>query len=113
MPTWAGVAYVCFITDVYSRMIVGWRWPFWASCSRIGPDLRVAGEEAEVRILRNRARHHVFSVALREFLLGPARPAHPFERVLGEGAWRPRWAVSGLVTVEAHAPGLMFEAANA
>ncbi len=25
MPTWAGVAYVCFITDVYSRMIVGWR----------------------------------------------------------------------------------------
>ena len=25
MPTWAGVAYVCFITDVFSRMIVGWR----------------------------------------------------------------------------------------
>jgi len=25
VPTWAGVAYVCFITDVYSRMIVGWR----------------------------------------------------------------------------------------
>ncbi len=23
--TWAGVAYVCFITDAYSRMIVGWR----------------------------------------------------------------------------------------
>ena len=22
--TWAGVAYVCFITDVFSRMIVGW-----------------------------------------------------------------------------------------
>ncbi len=25
VPTWQGVAYVCFITDVYSRMIVGWR----------------------------------------------------------------------------------------
>jgi putative transposase len=25
VPTWAGVAYVCFITDVFSRMIVGWR----------------------------------------------------------------------------------------
>ena len=25
MPTWAGVAYVCLIIDVYSRMIVGWR----------------------------------------------------------------------------------------
>ena len=25
VPTWAGIAYVCFITDVYSRMIVGWR----------------------------------------------------------------------------------------
>ncbi len=25
VPTWAGVAYVCFITDPYSRMIVGWR----------------------------------------------------------------------------------------
>ena len=23
--TWVGVAYVCFITDAYSRMIVGWR----------------------------------------------------------------------------------------
>lgn len=25
MPTWAGVAYVSFIVDAYSRMIVGWR----------------------------------------------------------------------------------------
>lgn len=25
VPTWEGVAYVSFITDVYSRMIVGWR----------------------------------------------------------------------------------------
>lgn len=25
VPTWEGVAYVCFITDAYSRMIVGWR----------------------------------------------------------------------------------------
>jgi putative transposase len=25
VPTWAGIAYVCFIIDVYSRMIVGWR----------------------------------------------------------------------------------------
>ena len=25
VATWAGVAYVCFITDVFSRMIVGWR----------------------------------------------------------------------------------------
>jgi putative transposase len=25
VPTWAGVAYVCFIVDAYSRMIVGWR----------------------------------------------------------------------------------------
>jgi putative transposase len=25
VSTWAGVAYVCFITDAYSRMIVGWR----------------------------------------------------------------------------------------
>ena len=24
-PTWAGVAYVCFIIDACSRMIVGWR----------------------------------------------------------------------------------------
>jgi putative transposase len=25
VPTWAGVAYVCFIVDAHSRMIVGWR----------------------------------------------------------------------------------------
>jgi transposase InsO family protein len=25
VPIWAGVAYVCFIVDAYSRMIVGWR----------------------------------------------------------------------------------------
>ncbi|PVE14420.1 IS3 family transposase [Arthrobacter sp. Bz4] len=25
VPTWAGVGYVCFIIDVFSRMIVGWR----------------------------------------------------------------------------------------
>jgi putative transposase len=25
VPTWAGMAYVCFIIDAYSRMIVGWR----------------------------------------------------------------------------------------
>ena len=25
VPTWAGVAYVCFIIDAYARMIVGWR----------------------------------------------------------------------------------------
>lgn len=25
VPTWQGVAYVCFITDAFSRMIVGWR----------------------------------------------------------------------------------------
>ena len=25
VPTWAGVAYVCFIVDAYRRMIVGWR----------------------------------------------------------------------------------------
>ena len=25
VPTWAGVGYVCFIVDAYSRMIVGWR----------------------------------------------------------------------------------------
>lgn len=25
VPTWSGVAYVCFITDVFSRTIVGWR----------------------------------------------------------------------------------------
>ena len=25
VPTWAGVAYVCFLVDAYSRIIVGWR----------------------------------------------------------------------------------------
>src|SRR4029077_6549155 len=25
VPTWAGVAYVCFIVDAFSRMIIGWR----------------------------------------------------------------------------------------
>jgi transposase InsO family protein len=25
VPTWAGVAYVCFIIDAFSRRIVGWR----------------------------------------------------------------------------------------
>ena len=25
VPTWAGVAYVCFLVDVFSRTIVGWR----------------------------------------------------------------------------------------
>lgn len=25
VPTWSGLAYVCFIVDAYSRMIVGWR----------------------------------------------------------------------------------------
>lgn len=25
VPTWQGVAYVCFIIDAFSRMIVGWR----------------------------------------------------------------------------------------
>jgi putative transposase len=34
--TWAGTVYVCFIVDVFSRMIVGWRWrrscgPRWSS----------------------------------------------------------------------------------
>jgi putative transposase len=24
VPTWSGVAYVCFIVDAFSRMIVGW-----------------------------------------------------------------------------------------
>jgi transposase InsO family protein len=24
VPTWAGVAYVCFIVDAFSRMIIGW-----------------------------------------------------------------------------------------
>ena len=27
VPTWAGVAYVCFIVDAFSRMIVGWGVP--------------------------------------------------------------------------------------
>jgi putative transposase len=25
VPTWAGIGYVCFIVDAFSRMIVGWR----------------------------------------------------------------------------------------
>jgi len=25
VPTWSGVAYVCFIVDAFSRRIVGWR----------------------------------------------------------------------------------------
>jgi putative transposase len=25
VPTWSGIAYVCFIVDAFSRMIVGWR----------------------------------------------------------------------------------------
>ncbi len=25
VPTWAGIAYVCFIIDAFSQMIVGWR----------------------------------------------------------------------------------------
>jgi putative transposase len=25
VPTWQGAAYICFITDAFSRMIVGWR----------------------------------------------------------------------------------------
>ncbi|MCQ3806893.1 MAG: DDE-type integrase/transposase/recombinase, partial [Acidimicrobiia bacterium] len=25
VATWSGVAYVCFITDAFSRRIVGWR----------------------------------------------------------------------------------------
>jgi len=25
VPTWARAAYVCFIIDVFSRMIVGWK----------------------------------------------------------------------------------------
>ena len=25
MPTWSGVAYVCFIVDAFSGMIAGWR----------------------------------------------------------------------------------------
>lgn len=25
VPTWAGIAYVCFIIDAFSRLIVGWR----------------------------------------------------------------------------------------
>jgi transposase InsO family protein len=25
VPTWSGVAYVCFVTDAFSRMTVGWR----------------------------------------------------------------------------------------
>ena len=25
VPTWSGVAYVCFIVDAFSRMVVGWR----------------------------------------------------------------------------------------
>jgi transposase InsO family protein len=37
VPTWAGVAYVCFITDAFSRMIVGWR------VARPLPHLRPSG----------------------------------------------------------------------
>ena len=25
VATWSGIAYVCFIVDAFSRMIVGWR----------------------------------------------------------------------------------------
>ncbi|EGD56320.1 transposase [Gordonia neofelifaecis NRRL B-59395] len=40
VPTWCGVGYVCFITDVYSRMIVGWRVASHMSCRHVGRDRR-------------------------------------------------------------------------
>ena len=44
VPTWSGVAYVCFIVDAFSRMIVGWRVadtcaPTWSSTPSRWPDV--------------------------------------------------------------------------
>ncbi|WP_235781167.1 IS3 family transposase [Sinomonas notoginsengisoli] len=50
VPTWAGVAYVCFIIDVFSRMIVGWR------CA---PHMRTEMVLDAIEMARwSRGRHH-------------------------------------------------------
>lgn len=50
VPTWAGVTYVCFIIDAFSRMIVGWRV---ASHMRTEMVLDAVGMAR-----RSRGRHH-------------------------------------------------------
>jgi len=50
VPTWAGVAYVCFIIDAFSRMIVGWR---------VAPNMRTEMVLDAIEMARwSRGRHH-------------------------------------------------------
>jgi putative transposase len=50
VATWAGVAYVCFIVDAFSRMIVGWR---------VAPHMRTPMVLDAIEMARwNRGLHH-------------------------------------------------------
>src|SRR3954452_3163526 len=74
VPTWAAVAYVCFIVDAYSRMIVGWRVAFhmrttmrldaiemarWSRGTRLdGPRCRSDAGSVHVAVIRRAARRN-------------------------------------------------------
>ena len=49
VPTWAGVAYVCFIVDAFSRMIVGWRVTLNMRTTMVLDALEMAAGHAETR----------------------------------------------------------------
>ena len=50
VPTWAGVSYVCFIIDAFSRMIVGWR---------VAPHMRTETVLDAIEMARwSRGHHH-------------------------------------------------------
>lgn len=50
VSTWAGIAYVCFIIDAFSRMIVGWR---------VAPSMRTETVLDAIEMARwSRGRHH-------------------------------------------------------
>ena len=55
VPTWAGVAYVCFITDAYSRMIVGWR---------VAPHMRTTMVLDAIEMARWSTGNHVAGLAM-------------------------------------------------
>jgi DNA-binding FadR family transcriptional regulator len=52
VPIWAGIAYVCFLTDAFSRMIVGWR---------VASHMRTSGTPVEIQLAALYARDDDFA----------------------------------------------------
>jgi putative transposase len=66
VPTWAGVAYVCFIVDAFSRLIVGWR---------VAGHMRTGMVLDAIEMARwNRGLHHHWAALPLRRRLRPRRP---------------------------------------